>query len=128
EDPYWRDHLLFYEYFQGDHGGGLGASHQTGWTGLVPAFLCLFERLFAEDVLELGQRSVLAAIKKTSGNATDTWFLSRLGREEKQALPAKPARAKRAPRRLRRPRHAAKKTGNRRRRLRKVNNETETTR
>ncbi len=35
DDPHWRDHLLFYEYFHGDTGMGLGASHQTGWTGLV---------------------------------------------------------------------------------------------
>ena len=34
-DPHWRDHLLFHEYFHGDTGAGLGASHQTGWTGLV---------------------------------------------------------------------------------------------
>jgi len=34
-DPQWRDHLLFYEYFHGDNGAGIGASHQTGWTGLV---------------------------------------------------------------------------------------------
>jgi hypothetical protein len=34
-DPHWRDHLLFYEYFNGDDGSGLGASHQTGWTALV---------------------------------------------------------------------------------------------
>jgi len=34
-DPHWRDHLLFYEYFHGDNGAGLGASHQTGWTALV---------------------------------------------------------------------------------------------
>jgi hypothetical protein len=34
-DPHFRDHVLFYEYFHGDHGAGLGASHQTGWTGLV---------------------------------------------------------------------------------------------
>ena len=34
-DPYWRDYILFYEYFNGDDGAGLGASHQTGWTGLV---------------------------------------------------------------------------------------------
>jgi hypothetical protein len=34
-DPYWRDHLLFYEYFHGDNGAGIGANHQTGWTGLV---------------------------------------------------------------------------------------------
>jgi hypothetical protein len=34
-DPHWRDLILFYEYFHGDNGAGLGASHQTGWTGLV---------------------------------------------------------------------------------------------
>ncbi len=34
-DPYWRDLILFYEYFHGDNGAGIGASHQTGWTGLV---------------------------------------------------------------------------------------------
>jgi hypothetical protein len=34
-DPHWRDFLLFYEYFHGDNGAGIGASHQTGWTGLV---------------------------------------------------------------------------------------------
>ena len=34
-DPHWRDHLLFFEYFHGDNGAGIGASHQTGWTGLV---------------------------------------------------------------------------------------------
>ena len=34
-DPHWRDHVLFYEYFHGDNGAGLGASHQTGWTGVV---------------------------------------------------------------------------------------------
>ena len=35
DDPHWRDQILFYEYFHGDNGAGLGASHQTGWTGLV---------------------------------------------------------------------------------------------
>ena len=35
DDPHWRDCLLFYEYFHGDTGAGLGASHQTGWTGLI---------------------------------------------------------------------------------------------
>ena len=35
EDPHWRDLILFYEYFHGDNGAGIGASHQTGWTGLV---------------------------------------------------------------------------------------------
>ena len=35
EDPHWRDYLQFYEYFHGDNGAGLGASHQTGWTGVI---------------------------------------------------------------------------------------------
>ena len=35
EDPLWKDNILFYEYFHGDNGAGLGASHQTGWTALV---------------------------------------------------------------------------------------------
>jgi hypothetical protein len=38
-DPHWRDLLLFHEYFHGDNGAGLGASHQTGWTGLVALLL-----------------------------------------------------------------------------------------
>jgi hypothetical protein len=38
-DPHWRDYLLFYEYFHGDTGQGLGASHQTGWTGLVASLI-----------------------------------------------------------------------------------------
>jgi hypothetical protein len=39
DDPHWRDHVLFYEYFHGDNGAGIGASHQTGWTGLVAKLL-----------------------------------------------------------------------------------------
>ena len=38
-DPHWRDLVLFYEYFHGDNGRGVGASHQTGWTGLVAKLL-----------------------------------------------------------------------------------------
>ncbi len=38
-DPHWRDHVLFHEYFHGDNGAGLGASHQTGWTGLIADIL-----------------------------------------------------------------------------------------
>ena len=41
-DPHWRDHLLFYEYFRGDNGAGIGASHQTGWTGLVAPLIEIF--------------------------------------------------------------------------------------
>jgi hypothetical protein len=39
QDPYWRDLIPFYEYFHGDDGAGLGASHQTGWTALVAKLL-----------------------------------------------------------------------------------------
>ena len=39
KNPHWRDFILFYEYFHGDNGAGLGASHQTGWTGLVAELL-----------------------------------------------------------------------------------------
>jgi hypothetical protein len=45
DDPHWRDLILFYEYFHGDNGAGLGASHQTGWTGLVAPLLDLFGRV-----------------------------------------------------------------------------------
>src|SRR5262249_2118545 len=52
EDPYWRDLILYYEYFHGDNGAGLGASHQTGWTGTVALLLDLFGRVDAKFVLE----------------------------------------------------------------------------
>ena len=45
-DPHWRDHILFYEYFHGDNGAGLGASHQTGWTGLVAQIIRFFSFSF----------------------------------------------------------------------------------
>ena len=54
-DPHWRDHILFYEYFHGDNGAGLGASHQTGWTGLVAKFIQLFGFLDPKRALEGGQ-------------------------------------------------------------------------
>src|SRR5262249_27574144 len=60
EDPYWRDLILYYEYFHGDNGAGLGASHQTGWTGTVALLLDLFGRLDAKFVLET-QRELLEA-------------------------------------------------------------------
>jgi Glycosyl hydrolase family 63 C-terminal domain len=56
-DAYWRDHILFYEYFHGDNGAGLGASHQTGWTGLVAELIQLFGMLDAKQLLESGKRS-----------------------------------------------------------------------
>jgi Glycosyl hydrolase family 63 C-terminal domain len=58
DDPYWRDYILFYEYFHGDNGAGLGASHQTGWTGLIARSLDLFARLKSEDLLSGGAKVV----------------------------------------------------------------------
>jgi hypothetical protein len=54
-DPLWRDYILFYEYFHGDNGAGLGASHQTGWTGLVAKFIQLFGFLDPQKLLEAGK-------------------------------------------------------------------------
>jgi hypothetical protein len=50
-DPHWRDCPLFYEYFHGDNGAGIGASHQTGWTGLVAFLLHYFGRMQSSDAL-----------------------------------------------------------------------------
>jgi hypothetical protein len=61
-DPHWRDHLLFYEYFHGDNGAGIGASHQTGWTGLVATLIQLFSLLDPKRALEVGKR---AAFRKS---------------------------------------------------------------
>jgi len=59
-DSHWRDLILFYEYFHGDNGAGLGASHQTGWTGLVASLIQLDGCLTAEQVLNAqGRRSVM---------------------------------------------------------------------
>jgi Mannosylglycerate hydrolase MGH1-like glycoside hydrolase domain/Glycosyl hydrolase family 63 C-terminal domain len=55
-DPHWRDCILFYEYFHGDNGAGLGASHQTGWTGLVARLIQLYGHLEAETFLKAGKR------------------------------------------------------------------------
>ncbi len=56
-DPHWQDHILFYEYFHGDNGAGLGASHQTGWTGLVAKAIQLFGLLDAKRALEGGKQT-----------------------------------------------------------------------
>jgi hypothetical protein len=56
-DPLWRDNILFYEYFHGDNGAGLGASHQTGWTGLVAKLIELYGFLDAKRVLEIGRQA-----------------------------------------------------------------------
>ena len=53
--------ILFYEYFHGDNGAGLGASHQTGWTGVVARLMHLFATITPERALEGGKKSYFAA-------------------------------------------------------------------
>jgi hypothetical protein len=57
-DEHWRDHVLFYEYFHGDTGAGVGASHQTGWTGVIAFLMQGFKAVEAEKVLEKGMIAV----------------------------------------------------------------------
>jgi hypothetical protein len=57
KDAHWRDYILFYEYFHGENGAGLGASHQTGWTGLVAKCIQLFGALDAKTALEIGKQA-----------------------------------------------------------------------
>jgi len=59
-DTQWKDYLLFYEYFHGDNGAGLGASHQTGWTGLVAPLINIFGRIDAQQFLEAGKTGAFA--------------------------------------------------------------------
>jgi hypothetical protein len=58
-DPNWKDYLLFYEYFHGDNGAGIGASHQTGWSGLVINLNHYFSVNTQESLLELGPRNLV---------------------------------------------------------------------
>lgn len=59
EDPHWRDLILFYEYFHGDNGAGLGASHQTGWTGVIARIMHLFATTTPEKVLQFGRQAAI---------------------------------------------------------------------
>jgi hypothetical protein len=64
EDPHWRDCILFYEYFHGDNGAGLGAGHQTGWTGTIARTLDLFARVTAGDLLHVSKDEVAARMTR----------------------------------------------------------------
>lgn len=59
QDPNWRDYILFYEYFHGDNGAGLGASHQTGWTGVIAKLIELYANLDGAGFLDAGKRAAL---------------------------------------------------------------------
>ena len=68
-DPHWRDHLLFYEYFHGDNGAGIGASHQT-WTGLVAGLIEMFGKLDPQTVLAGGRETAFGREKTGRGQET----------------------------------------------------------
>jgi hypothetical protein len=75
EDPHWKDYILFYEYFHGDNGAGLGASHQTGWTGIIARVIDLLARGSAADWLNVAKsdlsarmtRDQVAGVQKAAG-------------------------------------------------------------
>jgi hypothetical protein len=68
-DPHWRDLILFHEYFHGDNGAGLGASHQTGWTGLVAPLIQLFGHLDADAVLAPEGRVLARPYRRVTGES-----------------------------------------------------------
>lgn len=67
-DPYWKNCILFYEYFHGDNGAGLGASHQTGWTGVIARIMNLFSII----VPEYGEASKMAYFEKQASSLAES--------------------------------------------------------
>jgi hypothetical protein len=65
QDPHWKDYILFYEYFHGDNGAGLGASHQTGWTGDIAKVIQLFGLLDQNKFLEQGRQEIFIPVNKS---------------------------------------------------------------
>jgi hypothetical protein len=70
-DPHWRDHILFHEYFHGDNGAGLGASHQTGWTGVVAWMMRFYGSVtdFEASVAAVAARRKERQSKSSGGQA-----------------------------------------------------------
>jgi Glycosyl hydrolase family 63 C-terminal domain len=64
EDPHWRDLIQFFEYFHGDSGVGLGATHQTGWTGVIARIMHLFATVSAERLLAVGKAAAVADVEE----------------------------------------------------------------
>ncbi len=77
-DPEWRDYILFHEYFHGDNGAGLGASHQTGWTGVIAKIIQLYGIMDAKSALEGGKRSMFEDESATQKNQLGETKLSQL--------------------------------------------------
>jgi hypothetical protein len=77
-DPHWRDYILFYEYFHGDNGAGIGASHQTGWTGVIARIMQLNATLNADKYLKDQPMSALTIERKRTAAALGSQRLSQL--------------------------------------------------
>ncbi len=71
EDPNWREYLQFFEYFQGDNGAGLGASHQTGWTGIIARMMHLFATMTPEAIAQKGKKAYFEKLAPAN-NATQS--------------------------------------------------------
>jgi hypothetical protein len=71
-DPHWRDLILFYEFFHGDNGAGIGASHQTGWTGVVAWLMDFFERATADQVLGKNGKNIFSKIIRDQVDGTES--------------------------------------------------------
>jgi hypothetical protein len=71
-DPNWKDLVLFHEYFHGDNGAGLGASHQTGWTGLVGKLIELFGSMDQNNILEGGKQALFIPNTKNTKKQNET--------------------------------------------------------
>ncbi|MFO1042507.1 MAG: glucosidase [Planctomycetaceae bacterium] len=69
KDPHWNEYLQYFEYFHGDIGAGLGASHQTGWTGIIARSMHLFATMNADTVLEEGKRAIFSSEKSAIASA-----------------------------------------------------------
>jgi hypothetical protein len=74
-DPHWRDHVLFYEYFHGDNGAGIGASHQTGWTGCIARMITMNgwlteEALYSPGVAEEAFKALAIGAQRAAESAS----------------------------------------------------------
>jgi hypothetical protein len=69
QDPHWRDLVQFYEYFHGDNGAGIGASHQTGWTGIIARVMHMFATTTAQQVIDLGQHATITETESAWGGS-----------------------------------------------------------
>ncbi|MGB6111355.1 MAG: glucosidase [Acidobacteriaceae bacterium] len=68
-DPHWKDYLLFFEYFHGDNGAGLGASHQTGWTGAIAKIIQIFGHMDGQQILDAGKAGAFAEERSEKAEA-----------------------------------------------------------